>query len=540
MTYFVKWSQMNYEMLIAYAKRHLDTDQFRLLVESGMPLTGAHGLRRYVAERDLEAFARLYFPQEFTLEPPDIHRKLFGLMHDIRDRALTKKPGLKLALAIPRGHAKSTLFARILPTHALLFGYSPLTILLGNTQQASERLLINIRTELETNEAIVEDFGFVRGDVWTQNHINTINGAAIRAFGVGNGAVRGVSQPGQRPSLIIGDDLDDDAQVRSAVQLEAATEWFDKAVMGLGDNVAFTTSTVVVGTIIRKTSLMQHVLDSPDFTRIIEQGVKKFSGHPELWEEWKSFYLQEAKEGRKPADPQSDRFYQAHKPALLEGTDVLWPRNDAYYQMMLFRLSRGDKAFFSEIQNSPQESGGNLGKLPLVLMPTDLSEYQLLAALDPTIKGGKKNDKAAWIEILFHRRRKEMIVSFCNAEQRPASKTIEFAVNRLRQSPKRYDGFWVEGNAAGTLIADGIQQRLTSEGLHYNAVTVNNSAPKEERISILSDYAARGQFFAVDSIDPEFINEWDGFGSGHRWDDALDGAATIAMQLKAAGLLDLV
>jgi hypothetical protein len=155
------------------------------------------------------------------------------------------------------------------------------------------------------------------------------------------------------------------------------------------------------------------------------------------------------------------------------------------------------------------------------------------------VKGGKTNDKAAWVEAYFHRRRKELIFTFCDAKQRPAAQTVEFVVNRLRKSQKRYDGLWVEGNSAGTLIADSIEQAIDREQLSYIVGRVQNSTPKDERINILSVYVARGQVFASESIDPEFTSEWDGY-PGYRFDDALDAAATIVQELKRAGLLDLV
>jgi hypothetical protein len=525
------------EVLISHLKRFMTRDQLQLLLEHGTPLTGPQGLRKWVAERSLQAFADLYFSPSDWAPSGNIHLRMYASLQQVIDRARAGKPGLKLARALPRGVGKSTIHARYLPLHGMLFGWSPLTILLGNTQQASERLLLNIREELETNDAIINDFGLVRGDVWTQNHIETSTGAA-RAFGVGNGALRGVARPGQRPSLIIGDDLDDDQSARSAIELQSNTEWWDKAVMSLGDQVAQTTSYVVVGTIIRSTSLMQHVLDSADFHSIVERAVVKFSDNPELWQQWRDWYVSESKEGRRPDDPASDGWYQSNKTALLEGTEVLWPRKDAYYHSMLFKLSRGDQAFFSELQNQPGLGGGNLGPIPRITLPTALSEWELLGSLDPTIKGGKRADRAAWIEAFFHRVKKEVVFSYCNAEQRPAGQTVDFVINRLRKSTRRYSGLWVEANASGTLVADSIDQKIAY--LNYNIVQIHNSAPKEDRIGALSIYAARQQVYVADDINPAFVAEWEGFGAGHRFDDCLDAAATIVLQLQKLGLLDLV
>jgi hypothetical protein len=93
--------------------------------------------------------------------------------------------------------------------------------------------------------------------------------------------------------------------------------------------------------------------------------------------------------------------------------------------------------------------------------------------------------------------------------------------------------------SGGTLIADSIEQRVQAEGMHYSVIQVNNSAPKDERIGILSVFIARNQLYVADSIDPEFTAEWNGY-PGYRWDDAMDAAATIVLQLKNTGMLDLV
>lgn len=528
--------------IVAFLQRHLTYAQYAYLVEHGATLTGPAGLRRWVAEKDAEAFASLYFGSEFTLALAPVHRTFTADIEAIRRRALAKQPGLKVARAIPRGHSKTSWYSRLMPLHGMLYGWSPLIVLLGNNATAAERLVKNIRDELESNEQLLEDFGDVRGATWQVDHLQSASGCAIRCFGAGSGAVRGVSRPGQRPSLIIGDDLDDDAAVRSAIQLESNTDWWNKAVMQLGDQVTFTTSYVVIGTIIKSTSLMQHVLDSPDFQSTVEQGVLRFADNAELWDQWRTWYINEAKEGRKPAGPDEDSFYQEHKAALLAGTQVLWERPDAYYHLMVYRLARGEPAFWSEIQNLPNEAGGNLGKLPLRPRPTDLAEWELLGALDPTTRGGRTNDKAAWVEAYFHRQRKEIVFSFCEAEQRPYGATIDRVARRIQQTiraGKRYSGLWCEGNAAGALIADAIDERLTETQLYAFLTQVENSAPKDERIGMLSHYAARQQLYACDDIDPEFIKAWNGY-PGYRFDDSLDAGATIVQELRKAGLLDLI
>lgn len=521
---------MHERTLVHYLRQHISQDVFDLLVANEVPLTGPTGLRRFIAALDIEAFCRLYLGDEFTLAFPEVHRRFLADMQEVRDRAREGRPGLRLARAVPRGHAKSTFYARVLPLHGFLFGWSPLTVLLGNNATAARRLLKSIREMVEATPAIREDFDGVRGDLWGEERIESATGEAIVAFGAGSGAIRGVSSPGSRPTLVIGDDLDDDESVRSPVQLASNKEWLDKGVMALGDQVGFTTSFVFVGTLIRKTSLLQHIIESPDFDVIVEQGVKRDASNGALWQQWRAWFLEHARAGQQPKDPASDTFYQEHKDALLDGTEVLWPRPDAYYHLMLYKLARGDAAFASEIQNQPDQAQ----RTPITLVPSLPTgrTWRRYAALDSTVKG---RDLAAWVEAHFDPVAKQLFVTYVNAQHLDYRETIDAAVARLKTG--RFDGLWCETNAHGSIVLDLLQERITAAGLYYTPQPINNRLPKEQRIQALSEYFGREQLFILADVDEELVRELEG-NSAH--DDAADALATLVLALKDLGLLDLI
>lgn len=534
---------LDLKTLYFYAKRHISDEQLFRLAKSNMPLTGPNGVRRWVAARDFEAFLKLYFPDEFVWDFGDIHYQFIQDIQGIRNRRIAKQAGIKLARAIPRGHAKSTYFSRMLPIWAFLYGWSPLTVLIGNNSTAAGRLVKNIKENCETNEALQEDFpGLGTTGVWGEERIEYLS-SSIVCFGVGSGAIRGVSKPSARPSLVIGDDLDDDASVRSAVQLESNIEWFTKSVMGLGDQLFFTTSFIVVGTIIRKTSLMSHVLGLADFQSIVQRGVLRFANNGELWKQWGEWFIAQAMAGKPPETAEDDEFFQSRKDEMLAGAEILWPRPNGYYAMLKYRLANGDSAFASEIQNDPSSIAGKLGHLPKMSLPEDINDWQLLASLDPTIKGGIKNDKAAWIEAYFHMPTKRVLIALCDAEQRAFADTVDMVLERLRASVKpgqrRYDALYCESNSAGTLMADQIEERCAAEALFYNVQRVHNSENKEDRIATLGVYASRGQLFVLDTIDQEFLDEYEQW-PGYKWDDAIDAASTILRELAKLGLIDLI
>ncbi len=521
--------------MVRYLRRTFTDGEFAIMARADLPLTGPSGIRRLLAERDIEYFARAYFPEYTELATPDIHRRMIGQIEACRRRALGRRPGLKLAMAIPRGHAKSFYFSMIAPIHAALFDWSPLTVIIGNTQAAAERLLGNIRQEIESNEAIIEDFGDVQGDVWQGGHA-VISGNVIRAFGTGSGAIRGVSSPGQRPSLIVADDLDDDDLVRSPTQLDAAVAWWDKAVLGLGDQVAHTTSYVVVGTIIRRTSLLQHIIDSPDFHAIVEAGVTSFATNSQLWESWEAAYLAQARDGIAPARPEDDSFYAEHRESLLAGSACLWPRDDAYWHLMVYRLSRGRAAFASEIQNAPGTEDSHLGtvrrisRAEIIALELKLGpELELLGSLDPTTKGGKNNDLSAFVECLFDPNTKTLIVDYCDARQRNYNATVRDVTRRVISRGKQYDGFWCEDNVA--IVSDLLQESLAKAGSFVVVSKVHNTTNKQQRIESLAEYTDRRQLRFADDLDDTIIRAYEEFPHG-RFDDPIDALATMVLKLK--------
>lgn len=519
-----------------YASRLLSPVELQRI--RAVPLFGPGGLRKWIASRSIEAFVKLYFPDEFTLPLAPIHHQMLADMQQVCDRQVAGLPGLKLARAIPRNHAKSTFYSRLLPLHGFLFDWSKLTVLLGNNDDSARRLVGNIKAAIETNPLIAMDFPDIKGSVWGIERLENNTGAVITSYGVGSGAVRGISTGQYRPSLIVLDDVDDDKSVRSAVQLASNIEWFDKAISALGDNVRYTTSYIAVGTIIRKTSLMQYVINSPDYNSLVEQRIKQWSTS-QLWEQWREWYLNTARENNQPQDATADTFYQQHKEAMLAGTEVLWDKPDDYYYAMVYKLARGDKAFNSEMQNNPQDTESIFGAIPYINLATiNEAEYDLLAALDPTVQGGKKNDLAAFVEILFNRKRKEMIVSYVDAKQRSYGQTIDVVTRRIKNRGRMYQGFWIEDNSAGLIVKDLIQDKFRQNGIQLIANGVYNTIPKYDRIGVLSEYIERGQLLFADNLPQELTDELALYPMTH--DDVLDAVSLIVLYLKEKRLLDLI
>lgn len=505
-------------------------EQIQRLIDNDVSISD---IRRYIAEHSIHWFIKLYFADEFNLEFADVHLEMIEVMESIRLAAINKKAGVKEVLAIPRGHSKSTFFSRILPLHAFLFNWSSHTILLGANDTAAKDKLGKIINDIESNELLLEDFPEIKGKVFGANRIENNKGYAIGAFGAGSMGIRGQFNP-TRPTLVVADDLDNDESIYSSEVIEKYINWWNSTVLPIGDNIYHTTSFIMVGTVLAENSVIKRVIQSVRFNSRVYPAILNFATNVSLWNEWEQYYF-----NNQPKSIDDDIFYNNNKPALLEGSQVLWDTPNRYYELMKIKLD-DNKSFYSEYQNQPLAAGTRLGEHTLVKMPTDLENWELYISVDPTVKGGKTNDLSAIVQLLFNRKSKQMIVIHVDAKQRSYDDTIAATMNTIINAPKRLSGILIEDNGIGAIAVLDIQKLLDTKypALYYKVKPITNKLPKLERIDMLSTYIPRAQLAFIDTISPEVITDVQTYPY-MKYDDRLDAIALVVLFLKEARLLDL-
>ena len=107
--------------------------------------------RRAKATASLRAFAETYFPERFHLDWSDDHLKIIQMMERvIRDGGL-------YAMACPRGFGKTTI-VEVAVIFAMVLGLRSYIVIIGSDEGAAEEILESIKTELENNDLLAEDF----------------------------------------------------------------------------------------------------------------------------------------------------------------------------------------------------------------------------------------------------------------------------------------------------------------------------------------------------------------------------------------------
>lgn len=477
---------------------------------STLALAGAVGrlsaVRTGAGRRSIEAFMGIYLPQH-TAEPfGPMHRELFALL----ERA-SELRGMRLAIAAPRGHAKSTLVSLAFVLWVIVYALEDYILILSDTADQASNLLSIVKNELETNPRLREDFPaacavppvHARPARWRKGEIITASGIKVTALGV-DSKIRGRRHNQHRPGLIIVDDCENDESVRSPEKRKNLCEWFERAVLKAGTPK---TTTIVMGTIFHYASLLAKLTDperSPGWESRVYKAVLSFAERRDLWDRWEGIYTGRERYLDRFGPGAAESFYAAHQPEMLRGASVLWPERESYYKLMTVRLCEGRASFDSEKMNQPGATGdGCFLESDFVYWDLEFKdEGALLAsfppgvryfgALDPSLgKAGNNHDDSAIITVARHPKTGVLYVLDADIRKRRPDEIIAAAIAYQRR--RGYRGFAVETNQFQEFLADELIKRSRAQGVPVPVRPVHHSTDKLGRMQGLQPLITSGQ-----------------------------------------------
>ena len=542
-------------LLKDFLKRDDTPERVRLRreFEAGLPLTGEDGLRRKLGAIDMEFFGRAYFPHYFSRPSPEFHRELDAIWQQgvlkgrypltpADTKAISRLPGVRRAVAAPRGHAKSTNLTFKGTMHSTLYGYKHYPIIISDSSEQAEGFLDNIRVEFEENTAILEDFGSLAGSVWRSNVLVTKTNIKIEAIGSGK-KIRGRKHRNWRPDLIILDDVENDENVRTPEQRSKLKNWFDKAVSKSGDDY---TDIVYIGTLLHYDSLLAKTLTNPAYRSIKYKAVIQFSQADDLWQQWESIFTDLSNDDRE-ADALA--FFQAHKTAMLEGTQVLWEEKLSYYDLMVMRVSEGEASFNSEEQNEPINPDD-------CLFMEEWFEYyneaeinfrdpvfDFFGFIDPSLGKTKRSDFSAIVTLAKHRSSGYMYVVDADIERRHPDRIIADVLAKerwLRASfGHGYRKLGAETNQFQWFLKEELAKASAKAGLYLPIEEVQQTSDKVMRIQTLQP-DVKNKYIKFNRRHKRLLEQLTQFPMGAHDDgpDALEGARSIAKRVKRFRILD--
>ena len=206
--------------------------------------------------KSMALFGRICFPTALRKEIPPFH-------HDIY-RYLSDDVTLRVAIAAPRGTAKSTTTSLIYPLWKAAFKRSDedlFIVIISESQAQSINFLSRIKFHLGNSDKFRELFGDMGPSTarrWTNTDIVLANGTRIIAVGTGQ-RVRGFIEGDTRPNLIIVDDFESELNAYTIEARVKNRRWMTEAVIpSLSDDGKI----VMIGTVISEDCFLYWVKDS--------------------------------------------------------------------------------------------------------------------------------------------------------------------------------------------------------------------------------------------------------------------------------------
>ena len=182
--------------------------------------------RREMA-KTFAGFCVAYLPHYFTIPKAPFHALIF--------RALVDSSLLNLEYIAFRESAKSTIVSLAYVLWSALEKRAGFIIPIADTFTQTKLNMANIKTELEENELIIDDYGEMEGkEEWTG--INMLLKNSVRIMGRSRGQkMRGLRHRAQRPDLIIADDIENLDSIRTKEQRDKTFTWFKQDVIPAAD-----------------------------------------------------------------------------------------------------------------------------------------------------------------------------------------------------------------------------------------------------------------------------------------------------------------
>jgi len=284
---------------------------------------------------------------------PEFHRELWEICTEDDTR---------IAIAAPRGHAKSTSVTLSYALSTMLFRERDYVIIVSDTEGQAVQFLGDLKSELLDNEDIQALFGSAKmiKDSETKIIVEMEDGYQFRVEAKGSEQkVRGLKWRNKRPNLLICDDLENDEIVMNKERREKFRNWFFKALLpAMSDDGKI----VVVGTILHLDSVLERLLNDPHWS------TARYRAHNEDFSEilWPEKFTQERLElirSNYVSQGMPEGYSQEYLNYPIDEESAYFRRDDfrfydraelpeerlSYYSAVDFAISSGQKADYTVI-----------------------------------------------------------------------------------------------------------------------------------------------------------------------------------------------
>ena len=424
-----------------------------------------------------------------------------------------------IAIAAPRGHAKSTAITFSYVLAAVLFRERNYVIILSDTEGQATLFLNDIKRELIENEDIIQLFGIekLEKDQETDIIVRMTDGHRFRIQAKGSEQkVRGLKWRNQRPDLIVGDDLENDEIVMNPERREKFRRWMNGALIPI---LARNGVIRIVGTILHIDSYLENRMPRMNARHTVTEPLKtystnklgawrsvKYRAHDEdfsaiLWPEMYDEKWLRDKRAAYIADGQADIYNQEYLNYPIDESRAMFRRSDL--------LPIDEQTLLLIIQD----------RLPL----------HYYVGVDLAISQNKRADYSAFVVVGIDANNLMYVVEVIRA--RLDTKEI---IDIIFEIQEKYQPNWfaIEKGTLEKAIGPIVEEEMFKRNLFINWEKLSPSPDKEEKArSIVGRVRVNGvRFMKENEWYPAFETELCQFPRG-QYDDQVDAFSMIGLSL---------
>jgi predicted phage terminase large subunit-like protein len=310
-----------------------------------------------------------------STESPEFH-------HELWEEACSAHQFI--AIAAPRGHAKSTAGTLAYGLASVLFRESRYLLIVSDTEGQATMFVQAMAQELRENEDLIALFGLKKNEKGLVQFLKDTESDLIVEFDdgktfriVGKGAeqkLRGMLWNGLRPDLVIIDDLENDELVMNRERREKLKRWVRGALIPL---LAKKGKLRYWGTILHMDSMLENLMPPLHDKYTVDAGLKVYSTYPKK-RMWRSIK------------------YRAHTPDFKQ---ILWPERYPK-EFFVTRMQEFSEAgmmdlYSQEYLNNPIDESVAYFKRGdfLPMAPDDRKkEFNIYITVDPAISTENRTD----------------------------------------------------------------------------------------------------------------------------------------------------
>ncbi|MFW8618662.1 phage terminase large subunit [Enterococcus innesii] len=468
-------------------------------------------------------------------DAPKFH---IDLCHKLEEQSLYK-PTKNICWAAPRGHAKTMFNSNTYPIHELVFNKRQFILIISETANLSATLIRYIAEQLKYNEKLRSDYGELLSpskqlnDIDNNEMFETTSGALVRSGSIGK-AIRGARNGGQRPDLIICDDLESMDNTNTPEAREKNLHWYNSVIVPIGTPEK--TGIIYMGTMVHGSGLLPNILNRADYDSKVYSAFLDEPLHTELWQKYEEILLDTENPNRIDI---ADRFYEKNKARMDIGAETLWQDRFSYAYLIKKKVEVGSRAFASEYLNKPSDPDSQIFNENTIHFFNDRDldmdevrnsgKYDIFSFWDIAIGRTKRSDYNAIVTIAKHRPTGIIYVIDAWAAKVPVHKAMEVAVEKIIEYKPRM--FGVESVQAQYEMFRQLQQKIYAMGIYGTKVLpVKPTGKKEERIELMEPLFENG-FLKIRTTQRLLKEQLEQFPNAD-YDDLPDALASVINMTK--------